>query len=232
MSMRYWLDTSDDGAVLPHDSTDVAASRCSEADPCNARATVRGKRPSDGGEIRSAVRPSDGLTPSDGQLPHPGPVRSLTAPPRLNPTAFAAVVTLATRYSLTAPGYLALHARIRRERGPASARACWRCGRRARVWSCTAPPGDRIRGVSGSGSPAWYSLDPEAYRPACSRCAALDDREHADARRATAHLAVSPLPKRPDRAPAPPPTAPEPPALFDLVDGEMTTHGNPKARTA
>lgn len=136
------------------------------------------------------------------------------------------MVTLATRYSLAQPGYLALHARIRRQRGPASARACWRCGRRARVWSCIAPPGDRIRGVSGSAAPAWYSLNPDDYRPACNRCAALDDREHTEARRAVAHLALSPIPKRRRApAPAPPPTAPEPqpPALFTL-DPTAPTH--------
>lgn len=223
MSARYWLDTSDGGPILPRDSASVGSVALAEADACNARATVRASRALAPAEPRSAVRLSDGLNSSDGQLPHPGSVRSQTAPPRLNPAAFLGVVTLATRYSLAQPGYLALHARIRRQRGPASARACWRCGRRARVWSCIAPPGDRIRGVSGSGAPAWYSLDPDAYRPACSRCAALDDREHAEARRAVAHLTLSPIPKR-RRAPAPPLTAPvpEPPALFTLDPTDPT----------
>lgn len=215
MSARYWLDTSDPRPIPPRDSAPLAVSTLAEAVTCNPRATVRANRPAALAETRSAVRLSDALTPSDEQLPHPDPVRSLTPPPRLNPAAFLGIVTLATRYSLAQPGYLALHARIRRERGPASARACWRCGRRARVWSCIAAPGDRIRGVSGSGAPAWYSLDPDDYRPACGTCAALDDREHAEARRAGAHLALSPIPRR-ERSTAPPPTPsePGPPALF------------------
>ncbi len=215
MSARYWLSTSDDGPILPRDSAPVGGVALAEAGSCHPRAIVRASRADDAADSRSAVRLSDGLNRSDGQLPHPGPIRSQTAPPRLNPAAFLGVVTLATRYSLAQPGYVALHARIRRDRGPASARACWRCGRRARVWSCIAPHGDRIRGVSGSGAPAWYSLDPDDYRPACSRCAALDDREHADARRAVAHLAVSPIPRR-ERSTAPPArtTPPEPEPLF------------------
>lgn len=215
MSARYWLDTSDPRPFLPRDYAPVAAVALAEGATCHPRAIVRRNRAEAEAESRSAVRPVDALTPSDGQLPHPGPVRSLTPPPRLNPAAFLAVVVRATCYRAETPGYLALHARIRRERGPASARACWRCGRRARVWSCVAPHGDRIRGVSGSGAPAWYSLDPEDYRPACGPCAAADDREHAEARRAAAHLALSPIPRR-ERSTAPPPTTPEPepPALF------------------
>jgi hypothetical protein len=214
MRARYWLSTSDPRPILPRDSAPVGGVALAEAGSCHPRAIVRASRPAEPGDSRSAVRLSDGLNPSDGQLPHPGPVRSLATPPRLNPGAFLAVVTLATTYAAT-PTYATMHARIRRDRGPASARACWRCGRRARVWSCVAPHGDRIRGVSGSDAPAWYSLNPDDYRPACSRCAALDDREHADARRAVAHLALSPIPRR-ERSTAPPaPTSPpEPEALF------------------
>lgn len=214
MSARYWLSTSDPRPILPRDSAPVGGVALAEDGSCHPRAIVRASRADDTADSRSAVRPSDGLNPSDGQLPHPGPVRSLTAPPRLNPGMLRRTVTLATAYA-EMPTYATMHARIRRTRGPASARACWRCGRRARVWSCIAPHGDRIRGVSGSGAPAWYSLDPDDYRPACGRCAAADDREHADARRAVAHLAVSPIPRR-ERSTAPPPPLPEPepPALF------------------
>lgn len=214
MNSRYWLSTSDPTPILPRDSAPVGGVTLAEADSCHARAIVRTSRANDAADSRSAVRLSDGLNPSDGQLPHSGPVRSQTAPPRLNPGMLRRTVTLATAYA-EMPTYATMHARIRRTRGPASSRACWRCGRRARVWSCIAPHGDRIRGVSGSAAPAWYSLDPDDYRPACGPCAAADDREHTEARRAAAHLALSPIPRR-ERSTAPPPRTapPEPEALF------------------
>ena len=223
MSARYWLDTSTRTAILPRDYAPRGVVALSEAVSCNPRATVRASAAIVPADSRSAVRPVDGLTPSDGPLPHPSPERLLTAPPHLDPAAFRHVVHLATAYAAT-PTYATMHARLRRDRGPASQRACWRCGRRARVWSCVAAPADRVRGVSGSGAAAWYSLDPEAYRPACGPCAAADDREHAEARRAVAHLALSPVPRR-ERSTAPSPTtpAPEPPALFDLDPTDPTT---------
>lgn len=222
MSMRYWLDTSDGAAIPPPDSAPAGLSELSDASSCNARATARASRPAAPSDNRSAVRPVDGLTPPDGQSPHPGPVRSQTTPPRLNPAAFRPVIVRATCYRAEAPGYLALHASIRRHRGPAAARACWRCGRRARVWSCIAAPGDRIRGVSGSGAPAWYSPDPDDYRPACSRCAAVDDREHAEARRAFAHLALSLIPRRERSTASPVPTVPPEPAPLALFTLDPT----------
>lgn len=162
-----------------------------------------------------AVRPSEGLNPAGGPPPLPGAVAAFAPGPRADCDAFRALVRSVTTYAAEAT-YSGVHQTLRRRRGPASERACWRCGRRARVWSCVAVPDDRRRGVSNSGAAVWYSTDPSDYQPACGVCAARDDREHAEARRAAAGLGVTPLRKteRPMRTRPEPEPMPEP--LFDL----------------
>lgn len=115
--------------------------------------------------------------------------------------------------------YAATHAALRRARGSAVGLPCFRCGKRASGWACTASAADRVRGRNAGGRPVTFSLDLSDYAAACDACRAATDREHAAERRAAAHLALSPLPRRSEpRRVTLPPSISQPPALFDMPE--------------
>ena len=64
------------------------------------------------------------------------------------------------------PGYTAAHDRVRRDRGPAKAHRCAKCGAPARHWSYDHSD-PRQMFAAGAG---WYSADPARYRPMCVSC--------------------------------------------------------------
>lgn len=115
--------------------------------------------------------------------------------------------------------YAATHAALRRARGSAVGLPCFRCGKRASGWACTAPAADRVTGRNSEGRAVTFSLNLSDYAAACDSCRAATDREHSAALRAAAHLALSPLPKRsePRRVTLAAPTS-QPPALFDMPE--------------
>lgn len=169
---------------------------------------------------RAAVRPSDALRAPDGQSPHPGPVRSLTASRLADRGALRRLVALATAYAAEVPTYGAVHARLRRVRGSAAGLPCFRCGRRSTGWACTAPNGDRVTGTNSERRRVSYSLDLADYSPACDLCRAATDAEHAAERRAVTGLALTPI-RKPERAPRArpePAAAPEPLFTLDAAD--------------
>ena len=109
-----------------------------------------------------------------------------------------------TTYSLNP--YLALHRRLRAERGPATRWLCELCppgtpDHLGAEFACTAEPADLVSGISGSGQPVLYSPRLVDYVPACLSAHRRYDAARARERRATAHVLVSPLPaKRPEPA--------------------------------
>lgn len=130
--------------------------------------------------------------------------------------------------------YVATHTALRRARGSARGRPCVVCGRGSSVWACfPCADADLLDGTNASGRTVTYVADLDGYAPMCWTHANQHDRDRAERRRASAHLAVAPLPARPARPHLTPVSIPPViPALFDLIDGEMSAHGNPKRRTA
>lgn len=118
--------------------------------------------------------------------------------------------------------YVATHRALRRARGSARGRACVVCGRASSVWACwPCSEADVIDGTNASGRPVTYVLDLDGYAPMCWSHANAHDRVRAERRRATAHLAVSPLPPKPPRRRASFSGSHATPTLFDLIDGDM-----------
>lgn len=125
------------------------------------------------------------------------------------------------------PTYRAVHARIRRERGPANARACAMCGRRAAVWACTSGCSD-LTGTNARGAVVHYSADPSAYEPACRRCARRADVDEGRARRG-----LPPLPPLTDplaRSKPEPTSEPVPLFAFDAAPEPRRYWASPARR--
>lgn len=116
--------------------------------------------------------------------------------------------------------YMATHQALRRARGTARGLPCVECGRASAVWRCRCDDSSVVVGTNASGRRVTYSTDIAEYDPACWHHANAHDRARAERRRATAHLALNPLPPKPPgrRSKIVSHAAP---ALFDLVDGEM-----------
>lgn len=129
--------------------------------------------------------------------------------------------------------YAATHRALRRARGPARGCACVVCGRSSAVWACyPCADADLLDGTNSSGRPVTYVADLTGYAPMCWTHANGHDRDRAQRRRATAHLALSPDPDRPATPARPrPPIDPTPP-FFALIDGDWRFYGNPKRRPA
>lgn len=146
--------------------------------------------------VRATERPLSGDDPSRGS-------QRVLAP--------LSVVAL-TCYALT-PTYRQTHARLTRERGPASARPCHWCGRRAEEWACLCDHAAVVTGTNSSGKPVTFDPDPAGYVPACRRCHRAHDAARAADRRSP--LAIAPRRTRatPARA-AVAERAPEPEPLF------------------
>lgn len=71
------------------------------------------------------------------------------------------------------PTYNGAHQLIRRESGPASARACVDCAEPAREWSFVGNPASAQRGTNG----CLYSTDPNDYVPRCKPCHVRHDAQ-------------------------------------------------------
>lgn len=117
------------------------------------------------------------------------------------------------------PTYAAVHNALHRRRGPASARACVICGRRAQEWACfPCDDADVIEGTNADGRRVTYVADLDGFAPLCRTHHREHDAERARRRRDLAHLAVAPLPSKTPRrccaARATPTPATSP--LFDL----------------
>lgn len=99
--------------------------------------------------------------------------------------------------------YKTAHARVRDERGPASALSCDECGDRATEWSYGGFGLDEQVGTV-AGCPALWSPDPADYDPLCSRC--HWERDESGVLWGDAPLDPEPLRRRPSapRAPLPP----------------------------
>ena len=67
------------------------------------------------------------------------------------------------------PGWAAVHKRIARTRGKATAYTCVDCGDNAREWSYDGADPDELIGLAG-GFMLAYSLDPDHYEPRCVPC--------------------------------------------------------------
>lgn len=120
-------------------------------------------------------------------------------------------VAALTCYAL-APTYRQTHARITPERGPASARACHWCGRRAAEWACLCEHSAVITGTNASGRPVTFDPDPAGYVPACRRCHRSHDAARTAARRSPLVLTAKPAQPKPRRVARE--SIPEPEALF------------------
>jgi hypothetical protein len=68
-------------------------------------------------------------------------------------------------------GYTGTHARVRSQRGPASAHLCAECGAPARQWSYDHTDPNERTAPQGP-----YSTDPARYRPLCVPCHTRFDR--------------------------------------------------------
>ncbi len=113
----------------------------------------------------------------------------------------------------------AVHIRLRRDRGPASAYPCAEagCDRRGREWALTVIDSSMQWGHTPNGHRAPYSDDLGNYTPRCARHARALDRQQAAERRDG--LAITPRDARPRALPAVRTAAvqaPQPEALFDL----------------
>lgn len=72
------------------------------------------------------------------------------------------------------PAYRTVHARLQRDRGPASGHSCVDCGQPAQDWSYDhGDPDQRI--AADNGCP--YSTKAEHYQPRCKRCHAIFDND-------------------------------------------------------
>lgn len=120
-------------------------------------------------------------------------------------------VAVLTCYAL-APTYRQTHNRLTRERGPASARPCHWCGRRAAEWACLCDHAAVVTGTNASGKPVTFDPDPAGYVPACRPCHRAHDAARAAARRSP--LAITPRPARSTPARVSPEPAPERESLF------------------
>lgn len=126
------------------------------------------------------------------------------------------------------PTYAAVHNALHRRRGPASARACVICGRRAQEWACfPCDDADVIEGTNTDGRRVTYVANLDGFAPLCRTHHREHDAERARRRRDLAHLAVAPLPPKPPgrrRIGTPSmsslPAAPAPEPLFEF-DGTM-----------
>lgn len=66
--------------------------------------------------------------------------------------------------------YTAVHLRLKKLRGPASAFPCPHCGEQARHWAYDNADPDEKSGPDGRGDEMFYSTDPAHYFPLCSSC--------------------------------------------------------------
>lgn len=212
-------------ASLARSNTREAATSSSESsnamtertDPAALRrVTLKTMRARRGGAVSCA----DAMTVPDGSSCGPGSVVALAPPRLLEPEALRRLVVRATSYAADVPTYGAVHARLRRARGSAVGLPCFRCGRRSTGWACLASDGDRVTGTNSERRRVSYSPDIADYSPACDRCRAATDAEHAAERRAVAGLALSPIrkPKRPVRVVPEPKPEPEPLFGLDATD--------------
>lgn len=76
-------------------------------------------------------------------------------------------------YSTT---YRAVHARVQRERGPATQKQCAHCGGQAHHWAYDRTDPSPLKGTTPRGIPAEYSADANRYAPLCRRCHSIFDR--------------------------------------------------------
>lgn len=119
--------------------------------------------------------------------------------------------------------YSAIHQRLRRTRGSASAYACIVCGKRAHEFACyPCDDADIVEGVNASGKPVTYVPSIDGFEPMCRRDHRAHDAARARRRRALAHLAVAPLPAKRNQPRDHVDRAVVPEALFDLIDGTWT----------
>lgn len=128
-------------------------------------------------------------------------------------------VAALTCYAL-APTYRQTHARITRERGPASARACHWCGRRAAEWACLCEHSAVITGTNASGRPVTFDPDPAGYVPACRRCHRSHDAARTAARRSPLVLTAKPARPKPPHIVRE--SIPEPEPLFATDPSDST----------
>ncbi len=145
-----------------------------------------------------------------------GDCPALTSQALQRPRSVAAL----TCYAL-APTYRQTHARITRERGPASARACHWCGRRADEWACLCEHSAVMTGTNASGRPVTFDPDPAGYVPACRRCHRLHDAARTAARRSPLALTAKPARPKPPRVVRE--SIPEPELLFATDPTDSTT---------
>lgn len=76
-------------------------------------------------------------------------------------------------------GYRAVHERVRRHRGPASANPCAHCGAPARHWAYDHTDPDELTASEGP-----YSTDESKYIPLCVSCHKYFDLAHLQTSRA------------------------------------------------
>ena len=76
-------------------------------------------------------------------------------------------------------GYMAVHQRLRRGRGPAKSHQCIDCGKQAAHWSYDhSDPNPKIDEKNGP-----YSTDLDRYHPRCRPCHKIQDKNHSKVER-------------------------------------------------